>query len=518
MLSGIAVSYFPLPYTEVEHSPEFEQLENTQKIPVFRIREKTKENTEQPPMREIKLTRVIKSLNNKELKRFRLFVDSTYSNKNPKLSSLLEYFCKHHPGFNFPEFSEENAFYHIFKEETYRSDVVVKLASKLFKLLTDFLSAEHAISSEFNLEFNLLRQYSLGGLSSDFDRLSAKMLKKGNPSTSVESEDYYNMYRINREINRVHSTRKDKGVGDVHFKEAARALDIYYLYTKLIYTCQEINRRNVIKGMQEDEFSISMVEIIPDSPYIKEPIIDIWFHAYLLLSKEDKLQYYKVLKNKLFNNHTIPAPSQLRMLFTYLENTSLRIFKDRQELYKEVFELYDFQITRDIFLQDNAFIPAAMKNYMTVSLNLGKTEEAKAFLNKIKTKVNKLHPNSFLYCTAMLQFKQEKYEETLDILNQINFNNIIMKLNERTMRLKVYFHLKYWDLLFDNLNSFRVFLTNNKEIISDRLLDANRRFANHLSKLSKTKTSLSNNYTEIKETISKDGQTVEKTWLLEVTP
>lgn len=466
-------------------------------------------------MEEAKIVRVIKVLDLREFKRFITYVESPYFNKNQKLIKLLYFIVNHHPEFNPEEFSEENAFEFVFPDEVYKSGAITKLLSKLFKLLTEFFTIEKALDSTFDIEFTLLQRYWEKNLDNDFDRLSQKVRNKQKLNKDLKTKDYYNKYLIEREVNKVLSTRKDKGVGDVHIKNATKALDIYYLFTKLIYTCQEINRKNVVKGVEIDGFNTKMVEMIPDTPYKDEPIIDIWYTAYLLLISEDKSLYYNDLKDKLYAHHEIPERSLLRMLFTFLENATLKLFKERKELYKELFELYNFQMERGVLLNDQVFIPGVIKNYLTVSLNLNKLKEARSFLEKIKPKVIKIHPNDFRFCEAMLLFAEKKYEETLDALNEVNFSNIVMKLNERTMRLKVYYHLGYFDLLYDNLNSFRVFLTNNKNIISDRLLDANRRFSNYLSKIVKNNPVVLIDMKDLKLSIQEDTKTIEKKWLLE---
>lgn len=464
---------------------------------------------------EIKLIRVLKTLETKELKRFKAFVESPYVNKNGKLTVTLDYLSKFHPKFSGKSFTEEKIFEYVFPGMPFKGNVITKLFSKIFKLLVDFFAVEEALNTPFNMELSLLCIYSKKGLMNDFDRLSKKIRKNQEQKIHLDTVDFHNRFKMEKEVNRVVSTRQDKGVGDAHFKNAASALDIYYLYTKLVYTCQEINRGNIIKGLEVDSFNFDIVNMVPKTPYRNEPIIDIWYSAYLLLSEENKVSNFKELKKKLYQYSEIPNPSQLRILFTYLENTALEIFKERETLYKEMLELYNFQLERDVLFNDEIFTPGILKNYMTASLNLNENEQARNFLGNIKESIAKAHPNSLQYCKAMLLFSEEEYDTALDILNELHFNNIIMKLNERTMRLKIYYHLGYYDFLADNLNTFRVFLTNNKSIISDKTLDSYRRFSNYLSKILKDVHINALNMEELEESIQLDSVTVERNWLLE---
>ena len=278
---------------------------------------------------ENKLIRVLKTLDKKELRKYKAYVESPYVNKNINLISLLDYISKFHPHFDSEDFTEKNAFEYLFPNTPFKNGSITKISSKLFKFLTDYFTVVSSLQSSFDLDFNLLLQYWRRNLTSDFDRLSEKISRNYSSKTKLKTNDFHNKFLVEKEINRAVSSRKDKGVGDAHFNDASKALDIYYLYTKLIYTCQEINRGNVIKGLDIDHFNIAIVEMIPTTQYKNEPIIDIWYSAYLLLSKEDKLLNYNNLKEKLYTNPDIPDSSQLRMLFTYLENNTLKVFKSR---------------------------------------------------------------------------------------------------------------------------------------------------------------------------------------------
>lgn len=467
-------------------------------------------------MEDSKLVRILKTLDAKEFRRFKIHINSPNYNKNTNHIALLDFISKYYPLFDSPKFTEEEAYQKLYPNTIYKSDTITKLASRLFRLLVDFLSIESTINDSKIIEFNLLNEYANRNLISDFDRLSKKIEKQyAKQKTNQNTEQYYNIFLLERLKNKVISTRLDKGMGDAHFKDVGNALDLHYFYTKLIYACQVVNRSIVVKGIEIEDYNRNIIEIIPQTPYINHSVIDLWYTAYLMLSQQDKMSYYHSLKQKLYENPKLFAPLQQRNLFTYLENIAIRFIEPRTSMFEEVFELYNFQLDHDVFLSGEINIPGLIKNYMTVSLNLGKVDKATQFLAKIKNNVIEKYPENYRFCEAMLLFEKKEYLLALDVLNGFNFSNVIMKLNERIMRLKIYYHLEYFDTLDDTLNSFRVFLTYNKDILNDRILDTNRRFSSHLTKILKTLTDISPNYAELKESIEEDQQTVDKKWLLE---
>lgn len=467
-------------------------------------------------MEDSKLVRILKTLDSKEFRRFRNHIHSPNYNKNQNHIALLDFISKHYPTFDSPKFTEEQVYKKLYPNTIYKSDTITKMVSRLFRLLVDFLSIESTINDDKVTEFNLLNEYADRNLINDFDRLSKKMDKQyAKQKTKQNTEQYYNIFLLERLKNKVISTRLDKGTGDAHFKNVGNALDLHYFYTKLIYACQVLNRSIVVKGIEIEDYNKDIIEIIPKTPYINHKIIDMWYTAYLMLSQEDKMSYYHILKTKLYDNPDLVAPLQMRNLFTYLENIAIRFIKPKTSMFKEVFELYNFQLDHHVFLSEEINIPGLMKNYMTVSLNLGEVDKATQFLAGIKDNVIDKYPENYRFCEAMLLFEKGEYLLALDVLNEFNFSNVIMKLNERIMRLKIYYHLEYFDTLDDTLNSFRVFLTYNKDILNDRILDTNRRFSSHLTKILKTLTDISPDYSELKESIEEDQKTVDKKWLLQ---
>ncbi len=466
-------------------------------------------------MQENKLIRVLKTFDSKELKRFMLFVDSPYFNKNQNFVGLLNFIKKHHPVFHPDRFNEKEAFIAVFPDSTFKEDAINKLLSKLFKLLGDFFAVEKTMSSSFKREFYLLCQYDQRNLSHDFHRLSKNIRKNLESKQPISINNYHNILLFEQEVNRVASTKEDKGVGDANFGQVNSSLDLYYMYFKLIYTCQEINRQNIIKGLSTKLYNKEIIGIIPKTPYIKNPIISIWYEAYLMLSSKESFPHYSKLKQDLFDHHTLMDGALVRNLFTFLENTAISNMSG-QELYEELFSLYNFQIDIDVLLHKQVTAQGILINYINVAHYLGKIDTAAAFMNKMKPSLMKTLPENFLLCEAIVLFHKEKYKDALGKLNEVNPSNINTKLFERIWRLKVYYQLKYRDILYDSFKSFRVFLTNNKDIVSDSSAEVYKNYITCLSHISKSPVLDSETSNKIFKNFIEGKDIVERKWLLQI--
>ncbi len=462
-------------------------------------------------MKDSKLVKIFKDLSKKEQKEFEKFIQSPYFNTNQNLIGLYEYIMLFAPSFEQEEFTEENALKYVFQEEGNNTlSAITKLTSKLFKLLKQFISVEKHLSNDFESSYNLLLYYREHQYLKEFHALQQQIKKKQKPHSNF----FYENFLLERELNLVISQTEDKGVGDVHFHKVSQSLDTYFIYNKLVYACQKINRGQVIKGIETSFYFEDIFEDIPNTPYYQEMPIFLWFQAYQLLTSHHNEEIYFSFKQELFKGFSSLDYSAARLLFTYLENRAIRLFKGEQ-MYQELFELYDFQDQHSILLH-NKTNPNVIKNYVLVALNLNKIIKAEQFLESHKKEILPVFHSHYTLSKALILFEKKEYERTLDGLNELKLQNIYLKLNEKRLRLKIYYHLDYIELLLDTINSFRVFLTNNKEIISDFHLQANKNFINYLSKAVKTVTSIKDNPLPSIEEVQQVKELVERNWLLSV--
>lgn len=467
-------------------------------------------------MRKSKFIRILKTLNEAELLQFEKFVLTPYFNTNKNINKLIHYTLSFFPDFDIDKLEDEAVHQHIFPKAKYipSKRVVTKLSSKLLSLLTQFISLEKHLNSDFETKYNLLLHYRDHELVDDFHSL-AKKIKQDYRKKKMSPSSLYEEFLIECEINRVISRTVDIGVGDVNFQNASEALDKYYIYNKLIYACQKVNRSQVIKGIETTNYLSQILDAIPETPHYEVAHINIWYKAYKFLTStsfEEKKELYFFIKSELLDNKiSIDAP-QMRLLFTYLENAAISQFP-QDITYKELYDLYQFQDENQILLNDKTAVPNLIKNYVVVLLNFDKHDEADTFLTSNKSSILPLFDAQYHLCRALIAFSRKDYDASLEILNHLSLKNIYLKINEKRLRIKIYHHLDYYDLLTDNINSFRVFLTNNKDSIRGFHLEANRNFLKFFSKIQKQKYNCSLEF--IKE-VDEAKELAEKKWLKDI--
>lgn len=430
-------------------------------------------------MKKTKLIKILASFNTSELRRLKDFVGSPFFNKNEKIQALFDFVIQFAPDFNHEELTGEQAFNYVFKGEKYKEQAITKLSSKLYKLLYTFIHLEKDKENGLQADINFLNFLNEKELIHEYTQHLNHVKKWIDNSTMRDANYFYQQFLVEQELSKLQSSRADFGTGDVNYQPAVNALDKYYLVQKLVYLCNQYNRQlTTPHHTYEFELVQELEAYIPESPYYNLPTIQIWFTTLQLLKSNDKKKHYFQLRKLVFHHYKALNTFDIRNVFSTIQNNARLVFENKEDYYNELFELYNFQLEREIFDNPIVFTPQIFLNILTTAILLDKLEWVEQFLASHAG--YSLSREDDVHCLgrAMLNFAKEEFSKAQDDLNQCVLKNIYFKLNERRLRLKIYYELQIFELIDDSINSFRKFLSKNKKSISTLHLHANRDFVN----------------------------------------
>lgn len=157
------------------------------------------------------------------------------------------------------------------------------------------------------------------------------------------------------------------------------------------------------------------------------------------------------------------------------------LFKDRQQHAYESWELRTFQLEAGLFHINDQILPIIFRNLVLVAIRLEKISWVKKFIGQHKGRVLKDENDSiYNHVSSFLTFYRKDYQLTLDLLNRCHHNHSFYKMEEKRLRLKVYYELNEVDLFWNLINSFRKFLTDYKRILPERDTKAHRSFLHYI--------------------------------------
>lgn len=438
-------------------------------------------------MRNSKLIKVIEKFTKPEIKRLWAFVSSPYFNSDKKVQALFDFIYKYAPyNFEHKKFTAQNAFQFVYTDKGYDNSVLIKLQSRLLKVVELFIYYDIEAKHLPAVEISLMRFYNRNKLTSHFKNAYVQVQKKQDDFIYRNADYYYRQFLIEHEYDLFKSIKLENSTGEMNHSQRSKMLDIFYLSKKLNVLCLMYNRERISNIEYPMFFKDEILAILPKSDYAKLPVIALLHQALLLLKDVENSEHYFRLKNLLSENGKLLNKMEQRTLYTYLENTARNIFENRNEYYNELFKLYDAQLQNEVLYIEGFLLPAVFKNIVVVALKLNQVDWVADFLDKNQHKIPPEYEDSedvHSYCLAQLCFKQNKFDDVLELLNKMAFNDIYTKMDIRRLYLRVYYERKN-DITFEGMvNSFRKFLNKNQFNISPVHIEANRSFINISNKI-----------------------------------
>lgn len=466
-------------------------------------------------MKNSKLIKLLQQFSKNEMVELKTFIESPFFNKNKNIQQLMTFISLHAPCYETENFSYEQAFSYVFGKANYKKETIIKLFSKLLNLVEQYIVHSKIKKDQHLGKIELLKFYNKQHLTGYFESTIKKIRKLQN-ATPVKNDNWiYQQLLVEHEYAFFLSAHFDNGTGDVNLQATNDVLDIFYLQRKLRYFCSMKNRQRSVSFDFKYSLEKELNGFFQNSDLYEEPTIVIWRDAYLLLCDQYSLPRYLQLKSTLKKYADKISIADQRTLYTYLENTAKFVFTD---FFPELFSLYEIQINQKVIYRDDFLVPVVFKNIVTVALRLKKFDWAAHFIKSHQSRLFPEHKEKediYFLCLAMLHFEKKDFDEALSVLNQAKTNNLYIKLEERRLRLKIYFEMEYRLLFEDNINSFRKFLSDHRLQIARYYLEANRSFINVIYSLYKTTNYEKKRQEKLKEMIGKMKVLPEEIWIRE---
>lgn len=398
----------------------------------------------------------------KQMREFNDFVRSPFFNKRLYLISLsdfLEAFNKKKSKAK----SKEKAFQKMFPKEIYDDQKFRLATSNLLKLMEEFVAHRSFAEDTFEKKLRLVKFYREAKLPRHYETALKKISFLEENQSERNAEFFDTQVQLLQETY-IHSGGGKGTPGDL--REASSSLDLAYLSKKLRLTCQLLN----IQAVRKVEFDVGLQKeflyLIGQKDLKEEPAIAVYFQVYRFLSKPDDEAAFQTFK-ALINVHKDKFPSwEMRDLILFALNFCIRRGNDgHQNYFKEGQDLYKMGIEKGYLLQNGELSRFTYINAVMMSLKMKDFRWSENFIQEFEKLLNrKERESTFSYCLAELEYARKNYNEALPLLQKVDYKNIFVHLNAKTIQLKIYYELDEYDLLQAHLDAMRIFLRRKKVI------------------------------------------------------
>ncbi|MEL7340360.1 MAG: hypothetical protein AAGM67_07745, partial [Bacteroidota bacterium] len=405
---------------------------------------------------------------------------------------MVQHLSKAAPDFSGPLLQKEVVFVALFGEAAkFEAQKVFNQMSRLRQLWEKFVSIESLGQDDRQQELSLLQGLDRWGMEDQISRSYDRFWERHQAAPYKDNAYFLHHHQL-LAFAELGSRNQRRGMNAVVL-ERMEALDLFYLTTRLKYSCEWLNRKFISNLSGEDQLVQALVNELsrPDHPYLAIPAVSIYFQIMQTFLKPEEEAFYQELLNQLDQYAQQFSPRELEDMYNYALNYCIRkINQGKSQYFLEIFEIYKRQLTNRTMLRDGYLPHEHYKNITTVGLRLKKYDWVKSFLDQYK---RDLHPdyqeNAYTYNLSAYYYEQQRYTEAMKLLQMVSFTDVYMDLSARSMLLRIYYETGDMDSLRYHLEAFRAFLKRNKSISKIKLEQnlALIRFSKKLMRLYKSR-------------------------------
>lgn len=464
-------------------------------------------------MKENKFLKLLKTLNQQELKAFHKYLNGLYG-KQEKMIQLFNYFFNQLKKRRIVVLPTNDATYDTLFAKRQSVKVVGNLFADLYKYLEEFLRWQKINVDANNYEKDKLQIdiFKERGLD-DWFYAKIERAKKNIIKSPHDMWNYLKLFELNHLTYFKFSTEKHKQDTSRLLSEALLNLDDFFIAAKLSYACEIQNKTHLNKTNSIDNWLLSYLLQKDLNKIEANPFLSIYFLIFQLLNNSNVNEYSRLKTEFIQNRHFFSVENQHIILTNLLNFITKKIREGDLEFKKEAFELYKIGVEDKISIINNEIGAVSFFNIINVACSLKETEWAEHFLknyaiylnNKDKEEIKKL-------ARSIIYFEKKQFGEVLIQLRDINFKNIFYETRARALIIRSVIEQEMdKSIIQAECDAFSQSLRRN-ELLTDTSLTAYKNFV-RLTRMIYVNTKTSKK--QLLNFLDNEVLFVYKTWLLE---
>lgn len=469
----------------------------------------------QENMQKSKMIEMLSHLSPKELSRFGDYLASPFFNKDSELPAFYNYIKKYAPEFDSRNLEKEKLLAKAIPGVNLTEKRLGYIMSDIVEHIEGFIKYNKCQAEDVDGARYLLNTFNKWETDKFFEQTLREVKETLKNYPYRNADFFFKEYLIETEVNS-YFDRQKKRAYDESLQKAANHLDLFYIATKLKYSCELINRQKLINADYTLPMLKEITQHLQENPYEDYPSISIYHQILMTFLENDVPGHFNKLISLLDEHSFKFPPAEAKDMYAYAQNYCIvKINAGETRYATDLFAIYKTCINRELLLVDGFISPWAFKNIVWVALRVGEVEWTDNFIKTYSKKINpKFRDNAYNYNYACLLFFQDKFGEALRLLNQVEFTDIFYGLSSRTMQIKIYYELDEYDPLQSAIEAFKIFLRRNKTLSENFKITYNN-FLKFTDKLSRTNRKDKVKLDELQQKIEDTKVVADINWLLQ---
>lgn len=417
-------------------------------------------------MQNSKIARLFKTFSKKEMREFESFFGLSFLNNERDLNPLFNFIKKYYPGFDNPDFTQENIYKALFKNKKFSDKYVTSLISDLYKSAKYFITTKRLFSDKILYNKLLSEEFLERNLHGEFE----SQMKSANELLDNEYFTSKNYLRNKEELLFTYlpylDTKKDV---DLHIKSYLSLMNFSAMdsLTKLFRNNSELyNYKQQSSIANEPNLSgflfnsINFDELWNNISGVSEKLVmklKIFYLCSILIRKESMPLYYET-KELFFGNYGAFDKQQKREIFFQFFNFLNYMAITKDGLVEEAFNLNKkfLEDSEQLYIENNFFDKRLFRNMFLCALSKREHEWAINFINTYKKYLEEdAEDNLVNHSLANIYFRMKDYDKSLEILSRVKFNYGNYKEEMLILKAIVLYEKKFYQETLETLQSFK---------------------------------------------------------------
>lgn len=414
-------------------------------------------------MEKSKLITVFKTIDKKDLRVLKKWVQSPIYNEHKDVSKLFEFLFTRYK-MNATTLKKERAWRYLYGAKVYDDLRMRHVMSFSLDVLEKFVSYKIAKNNVFEHEKKLIKAYrdkKLLKSATQSLHKAKKQLEKGLPA---DEEYYYQQYEL--EVLKFDLEGTQNRTRATNITEITKHASLFFMITTLRHAYTARSHQSLKKADYRVPLLESVLREVEENNYTLYPILMIYYHGYQTLNKPEEEKHFQELNYYLETQQEILGAKEQREILLMALNYAIKKINTGSQLYmQEAFRLYKKGLEENLLIEQNEMSHFAYKNIVSLGIILKEYVWLDTFIPTYALKLKGDSKNNYRdYSLARLTFARGDFDQTMQLLLQADYNDILLNMGAKVLLLKLYYQQAYWDALEALLESFRIFLNRKKEL------------------------------------------------------
>ena len=414
-------------------------------------------------MQNTRLYSVFNSLTGDEIRSFRKFLQSPFFNQRADVIALFELLAKSRKS-NKPLPDKKAIFQKLYSGESFDDQRVRHVMSFLLKNMEQFLAYQLIIENNQFVQTKLAEAYRRRNLPDQFQRTLVSLKKTHENSPFRHADHYWAGYEI--QLQDYLFTATTRRATHLNLQEIGDQLDHAFLALKLRQSCVALSHQAVFKTDYGFGLLQEVLDFIERENLLDVPAIGVYCHCYHALTKPLESTHFQGFKKMLYLHGDAFPVAESRDLYLLAINFCIRRYNEGSAGFlEEEFELYKAALDKKILLVNGILSRFTYQNVVTLGLVLGEYDWVEIFLkNNTALLEPRFREANHSFNLARLEYFRRNFDKALGLLQQSDYEDLLLNLSAKTLLLKIYYETEEFDALDSLLDSMSNFVRRKKAI------------------------------------------------------